>query len=74
MTHDQQFLVGCVVTLLFLAAVVGGPLFLALRMMPRINRARRRRQIETAMRLGVLDGELIQEVGDKLYREREGQA
>lgn len=72
MTRDQQFLVGCVVTLLFLGLVVGGPLYLAYRVMPRINRARRRRQIETAMRLGVLDGELIQEVGDNLYREREG--
>lgn len=73
MSHDQQFLVGSLLVLALLAVVVGGPLYVATKVMPRIHRARRKREIETAMRMGVLDHQLIQEVGGKLYREREGE-
>ncbi|WP_431774211.1 hypothetical protein [Streptomyces cucumeris] len=71
MSHDQQFLVGSLLVLGLLAVVVGGPLYLLAKAMPRIQRTRRKREIETAMRMGVFDHQLIQEVGSELYDERE---
>ncbi|MBP5895225.1 hypothetical protein [Streptomyces scabiei] len=72
MSHDQQFLVGSLLVLALLAVVVGVPLYVIAKVMPRIHRARRRREIETAMRLGVADRELMDEVAGELYYEREG--
>ncbi|MEU6225021.1 hypothetical protein [Streptomyces sp. NPDC047042] len=71
MTHDQQQLVGSLLVLVLLAVFVGVPLYLFAKMTPRILRARRKRDIKTAMRMGVLDHQLIQEVGGELYDERE---
>ncbi|WP_406391360.1 hypothetical protein OG806_08235 [Streptomyces sp. NBC_00882] len=69
MTHDQQFLVGSLMTLALLAVVVGGPLYILYRLMPRIQRARLDRQVEHHMRRGMANQGSIDRVRDKLTRE-----
>jgi hypothetical protein len=73
-SHDQKQLIGSLLVLALLVVVVGGPLYVLAKVMPRIKRAQRRRQIETAMRLGVADRELMDEVAGQLYYEREGRS
>ncbi|MFE9432764.1 hypothetical protein [Streptomyces sp. NPDC006640] len=69
MSHDQQFIVGSLLTLALLAVVVGVPLYVLAKVMPRIQQARLDRQTEAHMRHGLAHRQSIDRVTDKLVRE-----
>ncbi|MFF5363171.1 hypothetical protein ACFY4I_27895 [Streptomyces scabiei] len=74
MSPEAGAVLGAFYFVAFLALVAGGAVLIFTKVVPRLMARERRQKIETAMRLGMFDQEVIEGVADQLRRERVGES